>query len=141
MPHLQAIVSTDGPGRATPRAHYAAAALALAGCCKREDILRCRREGPGQTLPSHLATSRREQAARAVASAADGGPGHESPGYAVLEMLSSCTPPSPRSGLANPHNRLGFTLAAVAAAVVAGPGRCVKHHWHRDSCRWHCDRP
>ena len=68
-----------------------------------------RREGPGQTLPSHLATSRCEQAARAVASAADGGLGHESPGYAVIEMPSSCKPPSPRSGLANPHNRLGFT--------------------------------
>ena len=66
MPSLAAIVST---GRATLKDHYA---VALASCCKREDILRCHREAttpqrrPGE--PLNLATSRHEQAVRAVAS-------------------------------------------------------------------------
>ena len=64
MPSLDAIVST---GRATLRDHYAAA---LACCCKREDIQRCHREAsapqrrPGE--PLNLATTRHEQAFRAV---------------------------------------------------------------------------
>ena len=59
-------------GRATLKGHYA---VALASCCKREDILRCHREANRPTLPRrrpgeplNLATSRHELAVRTVAS-------------------------------------------------------------------------
>ena len=66
VPSLDAIVCT---GRATLKDHWA---VALASCCKREDILRCHREAttphrrPGEPLT--LATTRHEQAVCAVAS-------------------------------------------------------------------------
>ena len=66
MPSLDAIVST---GRVALKDHYA---VALARCCKREDILRCHLEAttlhrrPGEPLT--LATTSHEQAIRAVAS-------------------------------------------------------------------------